>query len=40
MPLNPARFTFPQVLKSTLIAAGLVIASVSFWNPQLVLLAH
>jgi len=35
MALNPARFTLPRVLKSTLIAAGLVVASVNLWNPQL-----
>ena len=35
MALNSVRFTFPRVLKSTLIAVGLVVASVSLWNPQL-----
>ncbi len=35
MALNPARFTFPRALKSTLIAVGLVVASVSLWSPQL-----
>lgn len=35
MALNSARFTFPRVLKSTLIAAGLIVAPVSLWSPQL-----
>jgi hypothetical protein len=35
MALNPARFTFPRALKSTLIAVGLVVASVSLLSPQL-----
>src|SRR5579863_5798985 len=35
MALNSPRFTFIGVLKSTLIAVGLVIVSVIAWSPQL-----
>jgi hypothetical protein len=35
MALNPTRFTLPRVFKSTLVAVGFVIASVSLWDPQI-----